>query len=78
MRMAVRQSNMTPINTAIFKAYDIRGIVPGEIDEEIAERVGRAMVIHTHATSVLVGRDMRTSSPALAGAVIRGVRAQGA
>jgi len=69
---------MTPINTAIFKAYDIRGVVPGEIDEEIAERVGRAMVIHTHATSVLVGRDMRTSSPALAGAVIRGVRAQGA
>ncbi|MBI4434748.1 phosphomannomutase/phosphoglucomutase [Candidatus Uhrbacteria bacterium] len=66
------------VNPAIFKAYDIRGVVPGEIDEEIAERVGRAMVIHTHATSVLVGRDMRTSSPALAGAVIRGVRAQGA
>lgn len=69
---------MTIINPAIFKAYDIRGVVPGEIDEEIAERVGRAMVIHTHATTVLVGRDMRTSSPALAGAVIRGVRQQGA
>lgn len=67
-----------PVNPAIFKAYDIRGVVPGEIDEDIAERVGRAMVIHTRANTVIVGRDMRTSSPALAAAVIRGVTGQGA
>lgn len=67
-----------PVNPAIFKAYDIRGVVPGEIDEDIAERVGRAMVIHTRASTVLVGRDMRTSSPALAAAAIRGIRQQGA
>ncbi|MDO8598521.1 MAG: phosphomannomutase/phosphoglucomutase [bacterium] len=69
---------MERVNAAIFKAYDIRGVVPGEITETIAERVGRAMVIHTRAATVLVGRDMRTSSPALAAAVIRGVTQQGA
>lgn len=67
-----------PVNPAIFKAYDIRGVVPGEIDEDIAERVGRAMVIHTRASAVIIGRDMRTSSPGLAAAVIRGVQRQGA
>lgn len=67
-----------PVQPSIFKAYDIRGVVPGEIDEDIAERVGRAMVIHTRASTVIVGRDMRTSSPALAAAVIRGVQRQGA
>lgn len=66
-----------PVQPSIFKAYDIRGVVPGEIDEDIAERVGRAMVIHTRANTVIVGRDMRTSSPALAAAVIRGVQRQG-
>lgn len=69
---------MGNLNPSIFRAYDIRGLVPGEITEEVAERVGRAMVLHTRATTVLVGRDMRTSSPALAAAVIRGVTSQGA
>ncbi|MBI4449840.1 phosphomannomutase/phosphoglucomutase [Candidatus Uhrbacteria bacterium] len=69
---------MGNLHPSIFRAYDIRGVVPEEITEDVAERVGRAMVIHTRATTVLVGRDMRTSSPALAEAVMRGVTAQGA
>ncbi|MDO8621655.1 MAG: phosphomannomutase/phosphoglucomutase [bacterium] len=69
---------MGNLHPSIFRAYDIRGVVPEEITEDVAERVGRAMVIHTRATTVIVGRDMRTSSPALAAAVMRGVTAQGA
>lgn len=65
-------------NRAIFKAYDIRGVVPDEITPEVAERVGRAVVVHTGARIVVVGRDMRASSPELAAAVIRGVTGQGA
>ncbi|MFH1098404.1 MAG: phosphomannomutase/phosphoglucomutase [Candidatus Uhrbacteria bacterium] len=69
---------MERINPAIFKAYDIRGVVPDEITEEVAERVGRAVVVHTSARTVVVGRDMRISSPAFVAAVLRGVTIQGA
>ena len=62
----------------IFKAYDIRGVYPGEFDEVIAEQVGRAFVAHLQARRIAVGRDMRVSSPALAAAFMDGARAQGA
>ncbi len=62
----------------IFKAYDIRGIVPDELDEDVAEAVGAAFVRLTGAPSVVTAYDMRTSSPPLAEAFGRGASAQGA
>jgi phosphomannomutase len=62
----------------IFKAYDIRGVYPDELDEATAERIGRAFVSFAESDGVIVGRDMRVSSPALAGAFIRGAVSAGA
>ncbi len=61
-----------------FGAYDIRGIYPTALNEDIAYKVGRGLVVFLGATEVLVGRDMRLSSPALAQAVMRGITDQGA
>jgi phosphomannomutase len=62
----------------IFKAYDIRGRVPDELDENVAEAVGAAFVVLTGAGSVVTVRDMRTSSTPLAEAFGRGVASRGA
>src|SRR5215471_1064929 len=62
----------------IFKAYDIRGIVPGELDDAAAEAIGAAFVQVTGARSVVTMHDMRTSSAPLAAAFGRGAAAQGA
>ena len=62
----------------IFKAYDIRGIVPDELDEQVAESVGAAFARLTGARSVVTVHDMRTSSAPLAEAFARGAAAQGA
>ena len=62
----------------IFKAYDIRGVVPDELDERVAEAVGAAFVALTGAAAVVTAHDMRTSSPALADAFGRGASGQGA
>jgi phosphomannomutase len=62
----------------LFKAYDVRGVVPDELDPDIAYRIGRALVTFLNVDSVCVGRDMRLSSPALAGGLIDGIRDQGA
>lgn len=66
------------IPASVFKSYDIRGLSPGEIDADLARRLGRAMVVHTGATTVLVGRDMRATTPELAAALIAGITEQGA
>jgi phosphomannomutase len=66
------------IDASIFKAYDIRGIYPGQIDEEVAGRIGRAFVTFLGEERIVVGRDMRLSSPSLSRAFIEGARAQGA
>src|SRR5688500_9169318 len=66
------------LNPAIFKAYDVRGLYPGEINEEIARQIGRGLVSYLRATQIGVSRDMRVSSPALAAAFIDGAREQGA
>lgn len=66
------------MNLSIFKSYDIRGIYPTELDDETAERIGRAFVQHLGAPAVAVGRDMRTSSRPLFEAFARGATAQGA
>ena len=62
----------------IFKAYDIRGTVPDELDESVAEAVGGAFVRLTGAPSVVTVHDMRTSSAPLAEAFAHGAAAQGA
>jgi phosphomannomutase len=62
----------------IFKAYDIRGVVPDDLDENAAEAVGAAFVALTGAPGVVTAYDMRASSPGLAAAFARGAAAQGA
>ncbi len=62
----------------IFKAYDIRGIYPDELYPEIAYKIGRALVKYLDAQEIVVGRDMRLSSPSLSSALIDGVLDQGA
>ena len=63
---------------AIFKAYDVRGTVPDQLDEELARRTGAAFVAETGAARVVVGYDMRPSSPALSQAFSEGAAAAGA
>src|SRR5437588_1469354 len=66
------------VNPDIFKAYDVRGIYPGEVHEEAARGIGAGFVAYLKAKRIAVGRDMRLSSPALAAAFIDGATAQGA
>jgi phosphomannomutase len=66
------------MNPAIFKAYDVRGVYPAELNEDDFEQIGRAFVSFLKAKRIGVGRDMRVSSPALQAAFIEGARAQGA
>jgi phosphomannomutase len=62
----------------IFKAYDIRGVVPDELDEAAAEVIGAGFARLTGAPALVTAHDMRTSSPALEQAFARGAAAQGA
>ena len=55
-----------------FKAYDVRGLYPDELDEAGAYAIGRAYVEHFEPTRIAVGRDMRLSSPSMASALIEG------
>jgi phosphomannomutase len=63
---------------SLFKAYDVRGIVPDELTPALAREIGRAIVATIQPDAVVVGRDMRVSSPLLASALIEGVRDAGA
>jgi phosphomannomutase len=63
---------------SIFKAYDVRGIYPQEVNEDVARAIGRAFVAYLKAKRIAVGRDMRLSSPSLAAAFIDGATLQGA
>ncbi|MCS6842396.1 MAG: phosphomannomutase/phosphoglucomutase [Roseiflexus sp.] len=66
------------IAPGIFKAYDIRGVYPTELNEEGAYAIGRAFVTFLGAREVIVGHDMRLSGPAIFNAVTRGIMDQGA
>jgi phosphomannomutase len=66
------------VNPAIFKAYDIRGIYPTDLDEQVAYQVGRAFVSLIGCEKVIVGRDMRLSGPLLGKELLRGLTEQGA
>lgn len=63
---------------SIFKAYDIRGKVPSELDEDIAYKFGRAFVTFLSCKEVCVGQDARKSSPKLYQALVKGITEQGA
>ncbi len=64
--------------SGIFKAYDIRGIYPTDLDADMAEAIGRAFVLFTGARRIVVGRDMRPHSDALFQGLARGLTGQGA
>jgi phosphomannomutase len=66
------------VNPSIFKAYDIRGIYPDDLNEEIGYAIGRAFVTFLEVDTVIVGRDMRLSGPHIFEAVARGLTDQGA
>ena len=66
------------VDPSIFKAYDIRGVYPDPLNEEVAYAVGRAFVTLLGCEEVVVGRDMRLSSPAIKEHLIRGLTEQGA
>ncbi|HET9262848.1 MAG TPA: phosphomannomutase/phosphoglucomutase [Vicinamibacterales bacterium] len=66
------------ITPAIFKAYDVRGLYPSEVNEDAARMIGQGFVAYLKARRIAVSRDMRLSSPSVAAAFIEGARAQGA
>ena len=66
------------VTAAIFKAYDIRGIYPTQLEEKTAYAIGRAFVTFVEAETVIVGRDMRLSGPAMKENLIKGLTDQGA
>ncbi|MFT7679358.1 MAG: phosphomannomutase [Planctomycetota bacterium] len=61
----------------IFKAYDIRGLVPSELDADMGRKIGNAFARLLKAKRLLVGQDVRTHSPEIAGAVMDGIRDAG-
>ena len=61
-----------------FKAYDIRGRVPDQLNEEIAYRIGRAFTEHLNAKKVCLGHDIRLTSPSISAAVAKGITDAGA
>jgi phosphomannomutase len=68
------------VSSSIFKAYDVRGIVPSTLTEEVAEGLGRAFGSAARAEgekAVAVGRDGRLSGPSLSAALIRGLVSTG-
>jgi phosphomannomutase len=67
-----------PINQHIFKAYDVRGLYPSEITEDVFQQLGRAFAAYLGPGRFAVTRDMRVSSPSLTAAFIDGARTQGA
>jgi phosphomannomutase len=66
------------LDPKVFKAYDIRGIYPSELDEEGAYAIGRAFVEQFEPKRIAAGRDMRLSSPSMAAAAIQGATDAGA
>jgi phosphomannomutase len=66
------------VKLSCFKAYDVRGRVPDELNEDLAFRIGQAFCAHVKPKQVVVGYDMRTSSPGLANRLAQGITSAGA
>ena len=73
-----RTSIPSVLDPSVFKAYDIRGLYPSQLDEDGAYRVARAYATHFEPRSVALGRDMRLSSPSMAKAAAQGIADAGA
>ena len=69
--------SLLPEKYTCFKAYDVRGRVPNQLNETIAYRIGRAFAQHLDAGHIVVGHDIRLTSPGLCEAAIDGIRASG-
>jgi phosphomannomutase len=67
-----------PDLASIVKAYDIRGVVPDQLDESVARDIGAAFVRFLGASAIVIAHDMRDSSPGLASAFADGATSQGA
>jgi phosphomannomutase len=63
--------------SSIFKAYDVRGVYPVDLDDDVGRRIGAAFAMFAGAPAIALGRDARLSSPALAKAIARGVTSRG-
>ena len=61
----------------IFKAYDVRGVVPDDLDPDLVRDIGAAFAAWAGAPSIALGRDCRLSSPELAAAIAEGATSQG-
>lgn len=70
--------NNKQIQISCFKSYDVRGEVPSQLNETIAYRIGRAYVDFLNAKSVVVGHDIRLTSPSLCDALVKGITEAGA
>ena len=66
------------LDPSVFKAYDVRGLYPSQLDEDGAYRVARAYAQHFEPRAVALGRDMRLSSPAMLAAAAEGIADAGA
>ena len=78
-RVPLKNASMPPRTVPnIFKSYDVRGIVPAELDDALAYDIGRAFVEELGVTSCVVGRDMRPSGETLFAALARGANEAGA
>ncbi len=62
---------------ASFKAYDIRGKVPGELNADLAYKIGRTIAVYLNAKTMVIGRDVRKSSPELSDALAKGLTEAG-
>ncbi len=62
------------ISTKGFKAYDIRGVVPSDVNEELAYALGRSLAFYLKAKTLVIGHDIRLSGPSLRDAAVRGMR----
>jgi phosphomannomutase len=76
--LVVAHSIAPVLDPKVFKAYDVRGLYPGELDESGAEAIGRAYIEQFEPRRIAVGRDMRLSSPTMQEAFMRGAAAAGA
>jgi phosphomannomutase len=72
------EEQIMQVHAGIFKAYDIRGIYPTELNEDAAYAIGRAFVTFLKAERVIVGHDMRLSGPSIFERVTSGIMVQGA
>jgi phosphomannomutase len=73
-----RVASLSVLDAKVFKAYDVRGVYPTELDEEGAYAIGRAYVEHFEPRKIAIGCDVRLSSPSMARAAIGGALAGGA